>query len=257
MASQPASAAQGRYCLLLPHYNHAEQLLKFLPALVATGVPCVIIDDGSDEQQQNALRDWVDKHIDVFMFTHAHNRGKGAAAQTGFVLARSLGFSHAIQIDADGQHSVADIARFIHHSRCQPRALICGNPIFDETVPKARLYGRKVTDFWVALETLSLDIKDGLCGFRVYPLDEVERLLDRYYIGSRMNFDTDILVKAVWAGIDYEFIDTQVVYDTQGVSHFHYLRDNLLLIRLHAGLVMGMLPRLPMLIGRAVTKHLP
>jgi len=238
------------YCLLVPHFNHERQFLAFLPSLLATGLHCIIVDDGSDETSLVQVREAVAKHANLYLFEHGKNRGKGAAVITGFYHARALGFSHAIQIDADGQHNVDDITKFIAASEERPQAMICGKPVFDKSAPKARLYGRRVTDFWVALETLSTKIKDGLCGFRVYPIAEMEALLDKYYVGSRMNFDTDILVKSVWLDIELIFIETKVIYPEKSVSHFNYLRDNLLLIKLHTRLMFGMLMHSPKLLYR-------
>ncbi|OZY87084.1 glycosyl transferase [Cellvibrio mixtus] len=236
------------YCLLIPHYNHERQFLAFLPQLIATGLPLVIVDDGSIEQSRAQVAAAVAQHANAHFFALQRNRGKGSALKAGFYFARSLGFTHAIQIDADGQHDIADIAGFVQQSQAQPEAIICGKPVFDASAPKARVYGRKVTDFWVALETLSLRIKDGLCGFRVYPLAQIENLLDRYFIGNRMDVDTELLVKAVWLNIHLVFINTRVIYPEHNVSHFNYLRDNLLLIKLHSRLMLGMLVRLPMLL---------
>ena len=215
----------------------------------------MIVDDGSDADSFNKVKSAVEGNPQVKLFAHKNNRGKGAAVKTGFCHARELGFSYAIQIDADGQHNVDDVERFIQQSETQPNAMICGKPVFDNSVPKVRLYGRKVTDFWVAVETVSFKIKDGLCGFRVYPLTEMERLLDHYYVGSRMNFDTDILVKSVWMDIQLVFVDTKVIYPEKSVSHFNYVRDNILLIQLHSRLLSGMLVRLPKLLWRALKKQ--
>ncbi|RYZ93025.1 MAG: glycosyltransferase family 2 protein, partial [Moraxellaceae bacterium] len=234
------------------HYNHERQFTAFLPQLVATGLPCVIVDDGSSEQSLALLKDALAHYTNIHFFSQHRNRGKGAAVKAGFVHARALGFTHAIQIDADGQHEVADLEKFLTVSRAQPDAIICGKPVFDESAPKVRVYGRKVTDFVVAFETLSLKIKDGLCGYRVYPLAAMENIVDRFFIGSRMDFDTDLLVKAVWLDIPLVFVNTQVIYPEQSVSHFNYLRDNLLLIRLHTRLIFGMLLRLPILLARIV-----
>lgn len=242
------------YCILIPHYNHERQLSQFLPELVATGLPCLIIDDGSSSASVQQVRELAAQYPSVHIFEMRANRGKGAAVSAGFVCARSLGFTHAIQIDADGQHAVADIGRFIAASEARPHSLICGKPVFDASVPKERLYGRKVTDVFVALETLSLTVKDSLCGYRVYPLAEVERVIDRYYLGPRMDFDTEILVKSVWSGVALQFIDTAVVYPENSVSHFNYLRDNLVLIRLHVRLLLGMLVRLPVILWRKLRK---
>ena len=169
-------------------------------------------------------------------------------------MAASLGFSHVIQIDADGQHNLEDVSTFIDASKQNPQRIICGKPTFTDDAPKARVYGRRVTDFWTALETLSLQIKDGLCGFRVYPLQALDQVFDRYYVGPRMDFDTEVLVKAVWAEIELEFINTQVIYPEGATSHFHYLRDNLVLIRLHTRLMVGMLLRLPWLVAKKLRK---
>ena len=238
------------YCLLVPHYNHERQFIAFMPQLVATGLSCIVVDDGSSEQSLAAIEAAFAQYPNVYLFKQVRNRGKGAAVKAGFTHARALGFTHAVQIDADGQHNVADLTQFLAASRARPEAIICGKPVFDDSAPKARVYGRKVTDVVVALETLSLKIKDGLCGYRIYPLAGVEDVSDRYFIGSRMDFDTELLVKAVWLNIPLEFIKTHVIYPEQSVSHFNYLRDNLLLIGLHTRLIFGMLIRSPILFWR-------
>lgn len=222
--------------------------MAFLPQLVASGLPLVIVDDGSSAESCAQAAAAAQQYTQIHFYKLHRNRGKGGAVKAGLVFARNLGFTHALQIDADGQHNVADIDEFIRRSQQHPEAIICGKPVFDASAPKARVYGRKVTDFWVALETLSLKIKDGLCGFRIYPLTQIENVLDHYFVGNRMDFDTELLVKAVWLNTELIFINTKVIYPEQSVSHFNYLRDNLLLIRLHSRLMFGMLVRLPMLL---------
>ena len=236
------------YCLLVPHFNHDAQFLAFLPSLRTTGLPLVVVDDGSGHDSIQAVRQAIEEYPEAHLFELQSNRGKGAAVMAGFCYARGLGYTHVIQIDADGQHCLADLPAFMAASSKSPHAIICGKPFFDATAPKARVYGRKVTDFWAALETLSLKIKDGLCGYRIYPLSEVEKVIDNYYVGCRMDFDTEILVKAVWQKVALEFLKTKVIYPERSVSHFHYWRDNLLLIRLHTRLMLGMLIRSPKLI---------
>ncbi len=238
------------YCIIIPHYNHERQFLAFLPKILTVGLPCIIVDDGSSKESLACIRDSVAKHENVTLVEHGHNRGKGAAVISGIFMARAKGFSHALQIDADGQHNVSDIQRFIAVSESAPDTIVCGRPVFDDSVPKIRLYGRKITDFWVVLETLSRKVKDGLCGFRIYPLKKVEVVLDAYYLGKRMDFDTEILVKALWLGVDLEFVDTQVIYPEESVSHFNYVRDNLGLVSLHTRLMCGMVVRFPMIVYR-------
>ncbi|RBP53723.1 glycosyltransferase family 2 protein [Arenicella xantha] len=239
-------------CLVVPHFNHVQAFAQFLPRLAALELPCIVVDDGSMPTQLEQLYELLQAYPDITLIDHQQNRGKGAAMWTGAHAARMQGHSHMLQIDADGQHDTADVARFIADSQAHPTAIVSGAPQFDESAPKARVYGRKVTDFWVALETGSTQIKDSLCGFRVYPLNQFEQVFDHYHIGKRMDFDTDVLVKSVWQGIPIRFIDTKVVYLANSVSHFHYLDDNLRLIWLHTRLMTGMLVRLPLRCGRAI-----
>lgn len=236
------------YCFVIPHYNHFSQFELFLPKLIATKFPIYVIDDGSDAEQLQQLRLLVSDKETCRLVELGQNRGKGAAVMVGFNLASADGFSHAIQIDADGQHNLGDLDSLIAVSKSSPTAIVSGRPTFDEDAPKVRVYGRRVTDIWTALETLSLRIEDALCGFRVYPLAEIARVTDTYHIGSRMDFDTDILVKAVWSELPIRFVETRVVYIDGGISHFRYLSDNLRLIGLHVRLIFGMLQHLPVLL---------
>lgn len=237
-----------KYCFVIPHYNHEQAFSAFLPILKTAKLPFIVIDDGSEALSYQAIESLLSEETDAYLIQHNQNRGKGAAVFTGAQYASTLGFTHIIQIDADGQHDINDVEKFIEYSQQNPGTIISGKPYFDDDAPKARVYGRRVTDFWVALETLSLQIKDSLCGFRIYPLQQLEQIVDNHYIGVRMNFDTDMMVKAVWEKIPLHFIPTKVIYLENGVSHFHYLRDNLLLIKLHIRLLAGMLLRLPQLL---------
>lgn len=237
-----------KYCFVVPHFNHVSQFEIFLSKLTAAEFPIYVIDDGSEAEQLHRLRLLVSDREKCRLVELGQNRGKGAAVMVGFTLASTDGFSHAIQIDADGQHNLDDLDKFIEVSESSPTAIVSGRPTFDDDAPKVRVYGRRVTDIWTALETLSLRIEDALCGFRVYPLAEIARVTDAYHIGSRMDFDTDILVKAVWSEVPIRFVDTRVIYVDGGTSHFRYLSDNLRLIGLHVKLIFGMLLRLPVLL---------
>jgi len=241
-----------KYCFVIPHYNHHLAFAEFLPILSHLSIPCVVVDDGSEPESTLAIEKLLENYSNIYLLKHAFNRGKGAAVFTGAYYARSLGFTHMIQIDADGQHDVNDVAGFVDYSRGHPDAIVSGKPYFDESAPKLRVYGRRVTDFWVALETLSFQIKDGLCGFRIYPLTQIEKIIDKYHIGIRMDFDTEILVKAVWTEVPLHFMPTKVIYPENSVSHFHYARDNFLLVSLHVRLILGMLLRSPILVTRRI-----
>ena len=155
-----------------------------------------------------------------------------------------------LQIDADGQHDPADIPRFLARARAHPDDVVCGVPRYDASVPKGRLYGRYLTHVWVWINTLSFAIRDSMCGFRVYPLPPVLRLMDEETIGLRMDFDVEVLVRLFWRGIVVHNLPTRVTYPLDGVSHFDVWRDNVRISRMHARLFFGMLRRLPRLLVR-------
>lgn len=160
---------------------------------------------------------------------------------TGLRRAHELGFSHALQVDADGQHDLTDLPALLAEARQHPAALVSGRPLYDDSVPKGRLYGRYITHVWVWIETLSFAIKDSMCGFRVYPLASTCALLERVALGRRMDFDTEVMVRLHWAGVPMRFVPTRVIYPVDGRSHFRLFRDNLDISWMHTRLVCRLL----------------
>ncbi|VEJ10025.1 glycosyltransferase family 2 protein [Actinobacillus delphinicola] len=224
--------------VIIPHYNHSKLIGGVISALKLYDLPILIMDDGSALAERQRLAQFADENVHIFYLSE--NRGKGGAVKEAFIEAKKLGYTHAIQVDADGQHHLEDLPKFLACSQQYPESFICGKPIYDETAPKARLYGRKITDFWNMINTLSFDIKDGMCGFRLYPLKSCVDLIRHESIGERMDFDTEILVKAHWYQIPMQWIETPVRYNPNGISHFRGLEDNWLISKMHARLFLQM-----------------
>lgn len=217
--------------------------------LRAQDLAVLLVDDGSGPECA-AVLDQLAQLPGISLLRHERNSGKGAAVITGLRGAQRAGFTHALQVDADGQHALEDAARFVAAGRETPDALICGRPIFDASIPKVRFYGRYLTHTLVWLETLSFDIVDSMCGFRLYPLTPTLALLDSARLGQRMDFDSEVLVRLHWRGVPMRWLDTRVSYPLDGVSHFRLFKDNVLMTQLHLRLVLGMLVRLPVLLWR-------
>jgi glycosyltransferase involved in cell wall biosynthesis len=236
-------------CILIPVYNHAAVLESTVKLLVAKGLNIVMVNDGSDPQHSAFLQGLANDNAQVHLVTHAHNRGKGAAVKTGLLEAQKLEFSHALQVDADGQHDLGDIDRFLDAARAHPGALVAGHPVYDASVPRLRFYCRYFSHVLVWLNTLSFTIIDSMCGFRVYPLRQSCALLRRAWIGNRMDFDGDFIVRWHWAGHPLVQLPTRVVYPVGGTSHFRYFRDNVLITIMHIKLFLLMLPRMPKLLA--------
>ncbi|HVP66843.1 MAG TPA: glycosyltransferase family 2 protein [Anaeromyxobacteraceae bacterium] len=214
-----------RACAVVPTYDNprtvgavVEELARHVPAVI-------VVDDGSGAEGRAAVDDLVSRGLAVLR-RHERNRGKGAAVKTALVAARELGFTHALQVDADGQHDLKDVPRFLEAAKAAPGSVVLGEPVFDASVPPARLRGRKVSVFWTTLETGSRIIRDPLCGFRVYPVEAALRAGAR---GNRMEFDPEIAVRLAWAGTPVLNLPTRVRYlapEEGGVSHFRMFRDN-------------------------------
>jgi glycosyltransferase involved in cell wall biosynthesis len=240
-----------RPCIVVPVYNHEHAIGAVLAGLLRHETPCLLVDDGSSAACAQVLDALVAAAPDhVWLLRLDVNQGKGAAVLSGFTRAAQLGFTHVLQIDADGQHDSGDVPRFLALAQAHPAAVIAGHPVYDASVPKARLYGRYATHIWVWINTLSFDIKDTMCGFRVYPLAPVLALAARHRLGARMNFDTDILVRLYWDDLEVVNLATRVCYPIDGVSHFRVWRDNLMISWMHTRLFFGMLQRIPQLLAR-------
>lgn len=244
-----------RACVVVPVFNHGEEAAALAQTLAHFGLPTLMVNDGSDAVSRAALHDLGDRHDWIQILDHPDNRGKGAAVLTGLRAAQARGFSHALQIDADGQHDAGDIPQFLALAEANPKAVIAGCPIFDGTVPKARLMARYITHVWVWIETLSFAIRDSMCGFRVYPLEPVIRLAERVRLGRRMDFDTEILVRLHWQGLPIISRPTKVAYPVGSQSHFRLWHDNCLITWMHTRLVVGMVWRVVRFrFGRSATE---
>lgn len=238
---------------VVPVYNHGRAVGGVVRAIRAEGLPVLLVDDGSDASCAAVLDALTAADPQaVHLLRLAYNQGKGGAVMAGLRQAQALGWSHALQIDADGQHDATDIPKFAAAAQAHPQHFICGCPLYDSSVPKARLYGRYATHVWVWINTLSLAIRDSMCGFRVYPLAAVVPLIDAVAIGRRMDFDVEVAVRLYWRGVPVFNQPTRVHYPSDGVSHFRALRDNLLISWMHTRLFFGMLARLPLLLWRKV-----
>lgn len=239
-------------CFLIPVYNHPLTISPLVESLLGHHLPVILVDDGSEKKCHEILKNICSQHETVFLVVLNENRGKGGAVKAGLLEARTRGFTHAIQIDADGQHDVDDVPKFIKLAQSKADVLVAGRPLYDSSVPKVRLYGRYLTHVWVWINTLSTAIQDSMCGFRVYPVDASCRLLEEAYVGNRMDFDTEFLVRWWWSGGDVVQIKTHVKYPADGISHFHNVRDNWLITKMHTRLFFGMLIRIPKLVSRKI-----
>ena len=230
------------HLVLIPTYNTGPRLLRTVREALAVWSPVWVVVDGSTDGSDAPLDALAAEQgpAALRVFRLAQNSGKGATVLHGFAAALAENFTHALVLDADGQHPIDHIAPFMAASAARPEALVLGRPVFGPEVPLERLYGRKLSVGLVHLECLGRDIADPLFGFRVYPIKASHDILASIRSARRYDFDPELAVRLFWAGVPPINLPAPCRYLAKadgGVSHFHYIRDNVRMVWLHARLL--------------------
>jgi glycosyltransferase involved in cell wall biosynthesis len=241
------------HLVLIPSYNTGDKLFETVRAARAQWAPVWVIVDGSTDGTGQRLQKLADADAQLQVLHLERNQGKGAALLHGLDRAAAAGYTHALTMDADGQHAADLIGPFMQRSLAAPAAMILGQPVFDASAPRERVVGRRISNFWAHVETLGGGIGDTLFGFRVYPIEPLRAIMHATRFMRRFDFDAEAAVRLCWRGVPAVNLPAPVRYfrpEEGGVSHFRYLRDNLLLIGMHLRLLAGLVVRLPVLVVR-------
>ncbi|MDZ7642318.1 MAG: DUF2062 domain-containing protein [Desulfurivibrio sp.] len=219
--------------IVVPVYNHGATLRDVVQRALAAGWPVLVVDDGSTDDGWQQIAD-----LNCHKLRLPVNRGKGAAIMAGAQEASKLGYGQIVTVDADGQHDPAEAGLLAEKAATlgRPAIVIGARRMVQETVPKASLFGRSFSNFWVRLET-GRELPDTQSGMRLYPLRVLLLLKPR---SSRYDFEIEVLVRAAWAGVILASVAISVHYPPSGerVSHFSQLQDNLRLTVLHTRLLL-------------------
>lgn len=247
--------ASTTHLVLIPSYNTGATLYATVKAARAQWSPVWVVIDGSTDDTAQGVQSLAANDPGLRVLVLPHNQGKGAAVMHGLIAAQAAGFTHALTMDADGQHPSNLISTFMQASLARPDTMVLGKPVFDASAPLLRVRGRRVSNGWTHLETLGAGIGDSLYGFRIYPIADLLAIMRRQPWMRRFDFDTEAVVRLAWRGVKPVNIDAPVKYlraDEGGVSHFRYGRDNVLLTWMHTRLMVEFLVRLPVLVVRRV-----
>lgn len=246
--SAPNMESSPTHLVLLPSYDTGPRLITVVAEVLRHWQPVLVVVDGSIDGSELPVLELAKSEPGLSVMVLPKNSGKGAAVLAGCARAQERGFTHVLVMDSDGQHLAAGIAEFMDVSRRNPRAMVLGRPVFGPEVPFERLHGRKISVGFTRLATLGPAIADPLFGFRVYPVQPLLAVLGPRRGGRRYDFDTEAAVRLFWSDVEPINLPSPVKYFTKadgGVSHFHYLRDNLTLIGMHATLLFELLFRWP------------
>ena len=235
------------HLVLIPSYNTGPLLLRTVCDALSAWAPVWVVIDGSTDGSERGLEQRAATDRGLRVLRLARNQGKGAAVLHGLRAALDVGFSHALVMDADGQHPAGHIAPFMAASMANRDAMILGVPQFDASAPGVRVRGRRISNWWARLETPGAGIGDSLFGFRVYPIAPLVAIMQQRRWMRRFDFDPEAAVRLSWRGTRIVNLAAPVRYlgrEEGGVSHFAYGRDNLLLTWMHIRLMTSALPRL-------------
>ena len=249
----PTTRASTTHLVLIPSYNPGEKVDVTVRSAREHWSPVWVVVDGSTDGSTARLLAMAEHDPGLHVVVLPYNQGKGAAVLAGLDEAAARGFTHVLTMDSDGQHPAQLIGAFMDASKAAPECTVLGLPKFDASAPRVRVYGRKLSNLWANVETLWAGIGDSLYGFRVYPIAPLRTLMHRHRWMRRFDFDPEAAVRLCWAGVRPINLEAPVRYfraEEGGVSHFHYGRDNVLLIWMHTRLVFGFVLRLPWLIVR-------
>ncbi|MCB9669158.1 MAG: glycosyltransferase family 2 protein [Alphaproteobacteria bacterium] len=218
-----------RVLVVVPTHGNAGTVGDVVRACLTHGAPVLCIDDGSKDASGEEAR-----AAGATLLVHPQNRGKGAALETALDWAAAHGFSHIVAIDADGQHHADDLPAFFAAVKAEPHAIVAGLRDMS-AAPKGAGYARANSNFWVWVET-SQRIGDTQCGYRAYPVAAVRALC---LVPSRYQWEVEVLVRAVWAGIPVVDLPCRVYYPPadERVSSYRKVVDTLRISWLNAHLI--------------------
>jgi glycosyltransferase involved in cell wall biosynthesis len=259
--NKPIALAPDRsatHLVLIPSYNPGRKVFETIHGARAQWNPVWVVVDGSNDGTAEALQAMAKEDLGLRVFIRSKNGGKGTAVLEGTEAALREGYTHVLTMDSDGQHPPDRIHDFMAASAANPTCMVLGSPVFDATAPSVRVKGRRISNFWVNVETAGAGIEDSLFGFRVYPARPLARIMRSHLWMRRFDFDVEIVVRLSWSGVEAINLPAKVRYFTPaegGVSHFNYLRDNLLLTSMHARLFAGFWLRLPFLLARRLRRR--
>jgi glycosyltransferase involved in cell wall biosynthesis len=225
--------------VVIPSFNSGNLLADTIAAARAHWAPVWVVIDGSTDRSAEMAEAMARRDPELRVLHLPHNSGKGEAVRCALTTARAQGFTHALVMDADGQHPAHLIPAFMAASIAAPDALVMGRPIFGKDAPWVRVAGRRLCNWCAALETLRR-VGDTLFGFRVYPIGALLSVMQSSSGMRRFDFDPEAVVRLAWRGTPIVHLPAPVRYLSNaegGVSHFRYMRDNLLLIGMHLRLL--------------------
>lgn len=210
-----------RLCVIIPTYNNAGTVKQVIEDVLDFCREVIVVNDGSTDDTATVLESLS---APVTVVSYQQNRGKGHALVAGFRRARQMGFTHAITMDADGQHFADDLPRFMEKlDTCDDAIIVGTRNLTEENMPRQNTFANRFSNFWFRLQT-GIDLPDTQSGYRLYTLASLRGL---GLITSRYEAELELLVFAAWAGTQISWVPVKVYYPPaeERVTHFRPVYD--------------------------------
>ncbi|WP_295843250.1 glycosyltransferase family 2 protein [uncultured Microbacterium sp.] len=186
-----------RVLVIVPAWNEAANVGSTIAEIRAAdpAYDVVVVDDGSVDGTGD-----VAVAAGARVLTLPFNLGVGGAMKTGFTFAQREGYHRAIQVDADGQHNPADVARVL--AGLADADISIGArfaEVGDYAVRGPRRWAMVVLANVVS-RVAGTRLTDVTSGFRAANRRAIDQYV-RYYPAEYLGDTLDSLVEAVHAGL--------------------------------------------------------
>ncbi len=212
------------HCIVIPTFNNRNTLAQVVNDASRYADCVIVVNDGSTDDTLNVLGTLGNGKLRIVSYNQ--NKGKGHALLQGFKKAEELGFDYAVTMDSDGQHFAEDIPNLLAKIGGEDEPyLVLGSRNIDtqENMPGKNSFANNFSNFWFKVET-GLSLPDTQCGFRIYPVKEVNRM---HVFSTKYEAELEMLVRLAWRGVKVVPCPIKVYYAPEGerVSHFRPFKD--------------------------------
>ena len=177
-----------KICILIPAHNEARTIADVVRDVRAKGFDLVVVDDGSSDHSAELAR-----KAGATVLVNFKNQGKGFSLQRGFDYIMSRDYDALITMDADGQHAIDDLDRFVAFFEAKKPDIICGNRMKDHKgMPWVRLVTNKIMSALISL-VCRQKVYDSQCGYR---LIRCEVLRNVQLSSSAFEIESEVLIKS-------------------------------------------------------------
>lgn len=227
--------------LIIPSLNPDERLLSYVADFISNGFTKIILVNDGSNPKAGLLFDEICARPECDLLVHTVNMGKGRSLKDAFnyyCQKYQDRYAGVITVDADGQHTLADVIQLDKAMVAYQKSLILGVRDFDNpSVPFKSRFGNKITRHMIRLligsakqedsdDRHAKAISDTQTGLRAIPNELIPDYLT--VAGERFEYETNMLIEALHTQTPMKEIPIQTVYvDDNKETHFRPVADSI------------------------------